>query len=327
VIRLGAYDADDKWEMLCRYWENPASVTESVVDKWNRPVLPHWAALGRWGGRDACVEYIRVGLLSTPPSAGAEPVIGYLDSTVSGEMAQLAARVGDSGLRDLVHKLIDTITTSGFLAAFEGEMSARLTDRLREVFKAGAVAYLKWADERGEIPSLEVLRMRKGTFPENAIKYKRKVLSLFPALYYGRNDVIHIYDICPDHVTLVDLNAEALTDIQLIYPNEWTYVCSEFKEFLGQAAQRQDRYDLVVADPPKDLGVPAAWDMLPTIMALGTDTFITNYFAEMFEELGVGGDDLDGLSRAVRARTGVDVVFAEILERNSAVSWAVMRRR
>jgi hypothetical protein len=327
MIRVGLYDAYDKWEILCRSWANPALVTDLFVDKWDRPVLPHWQALASWGGNAACIDYIEAKLLSLRSGVGAEPHSTQVNGAINRELLQLAERLGESGRRDLARKFGQTITSAGFLAPFDDGLSPQLIERLREVFKSGALSLLRWADERNEIPSIEVLRTRAGRFPVDAIKRKRKVLSLFPALYYGRNDVIHIHDIGPDHVTLVDSNADALNDIQLIYPRDWTYICTGFEQFLNQAAERRESYDLIVSDPPKALGVAAAWDMLPTIMGMCSDTYITNYFTEMFDQLGVAHDDLDGLSRAVRARTGVDVAFTEMMERNSTVCWAVMRKR
>jgi hypothetical protein len=326
MINTGIYDAYDKWDILCRYWEKPGAVTDPIVDKWNAPTLPHWQELASAGGTYACVEYIDAKLVSLWRELGVGAHVPPVDGALHREIAQLAERLGDDGLRGLVRTLGPTIARAGFLAPFDDRLSPQLSDRLRAVFKTGAIRLLRWSDMRGEVPSVEVLRTRKNSFPVDAIKHKRKALSLFCSLNYGRSDVIHIHDICPDHVTLVDIRGDSLNDMQLIYPSDWTFVCFDFMHFLNQVAGWQQSYDLIVADTPEDFAMELAWDLLPTMMRLCSDTFITHYFTEMFDQLGVAPDDLEGLSRAVKARTGVDVAFTEMMERNSTVYWAVMRR-
>jgi hypothetical protein len=70
-----------------------------------------------------------------------------------------------------------------------------------------------------------------------------------------------------------------------------------------------------------------AFDMFPTIMARCSDMFIGHYINEMFDELGVAPEDLEGLSQAIARRTGVDVVVTERLQRGSENCWLVMRKR
>jgi hypothetical protein len=76
------------------------------------------------------------------------------------------------------------------------------------------------------------------------------------------------------------------------------------------------------------VGLPADHHVYVLRYLLCSDTFIANYWEYMFAELGVASDDLSGASRAVKERTGIDVVFAEILRRgpNYPVHWAVMRK-
>jgi hypothetical protein len=62
-------------------------------------------------------------------------------------------------------------------------------------------------------------------------------------------------------------------------------------------------------------------------MQLCSDTFIVNYFQEMWKELGAGPEDLEGMSRAVTQRNGVGVSFLQSARRGPGVYWMVMRRR
>jgi hypothetical protein len=324
MIRLGRYDAYDKWEILCRHWADPASVTDPIVDKWNAPALPHWQDLALAGGTYACGDYIDAKLLWLQSSGGAEPTVAQSDdSTIHPELARLAAQLGRNELRSRVRKLGSAIAKGGFRAPFDEGLSPALVERLREVFRTGALGLLRWCDMRGEVPTIDVMRTRKNAFPVGAIKHKQNVLSLFSALNFGRSDVIHIHDACSQRVTLVDIHADCLADMQLIYPAHWTFACMDYKQFL--ANQGPKSYDLIVADPPLSLVNEVVWDQLPTIVDRCSDTFITNFTAEICDQLGAARNDLEGLSRALKAKIGVDVAFVEMMERNSSVYWAVMR--
>jgi hypothetical protein len=242
------------------------------------------------------------------------------------DIAELADRLGSEGLQERVRHLAGNITSAGFLAPFDEELPGHVVERLREVFKVGALRRLRWTYDRGEIPCIEVLRTVKGPFPVNAIRRKRQVLSIFAALFYGRNDVINIYDVGPDHVTLVDLNTESLNEMKLIYPSEWTFANVEYKEFLYQARIDSLSYDLVVCDPPRNLAPEVAWEVLPTIMDICSGKYVTEYLHQMFDQLGVAHDDPNALSRSIKAKTGVDVVVTEIMNRAADVYWVVMHK-
>jgi hypothetical protein len=342
MIRIGSHSASDKWDILCQSWADPRSMADTIVDKWNAPALPTWQDLALQGGRYACTAFINERLSSLGRNAARPPATGWRagwlgwlavwlrtrGGPINRDIAQLARRLGGDGLQERVRRLGPAIAKAGFLAPFDEGLSPRLVDALRELFKAGAISLLRWADMRGEVPSIAVVHTRKNRFPIDAIRNKKRVLSIFSALNYGRSDVIHIHDVGPEHVTLVDKNAECLEDMRLIYPGGWAYVWADYEEFLGrQAAECEQPYDLIVADPPLTLLAQVAWDSLPAIMSLCSDTFITFYTTAMCDQLGVAPDDLAGLSRSVKAKTGVDVAFTQMMERNSAAFWYVMCKR
>src|SRR5579872_1963699 len=123
MIRTGAHNAADKWEILCRYWQDPASVSEPIVDKWNRPALPEWQDLALAGGRYACSAFIEQLLHSPNPTNDREDG----DDSVTREVRDLAERFGYEELRELVRQLGPTIAASGFGAPFDDRLSPRLT--------------------------------------------------------------------------------------------------------------------------------------------------------------------------------------------------------
>jgi hypothetical protein len=326
MIRLGPYDPYDKWEIVCRYWADRAAPTDPGVDKLKRPRLPRWDHIASSRGTAACLDYLRLKARSLAATAAAENPTDGGEAVINREIATLAGEIGHQEIQARVIRLAEAIPAHGFLAPVDAGLPPHLVERMREVFKAGALRALRWTEDVGELPTLEILREQAPPYPVDAIKGCRNVLSLFSAWFYGRSDVIRVHDSCPGHVTLVDINEPLLEDMKLIYPAHWTYVRADYRDFLRQAEAEGRSYDLIACDPFTDLGKPVAWEFLPIIMRLCSGTLITNYFAEMFSELGVERDDLDGLSRAVKRLTGVDVAFVQTLVRNSEVSWMVMRK-
>ena len=182
MIRLGRYDAFDKWEILCRYWEDRASLPDFGVDRFERPLVQHWDAIALADGTKAIQRSIE----------GAEP-------------------------QSIGRRVAEAIARNGYSAPVDG-VPAGIADSLRQVFKEGALRGLRWTDDIGEIPDIEVTRTyaKGGTpFPSDAIKGKRNVLCLFCARFYGRNDVIHVHDAAPEHGTLVDKDADSIEAMTL----------------------------------------------------------------------------------------------------------------
>jgi hypothetical protein len=332
MIRVGRYDAFDKWEILCRYWENKESVRDIGADRWGRSLIAKWHDKATAFGTRCSLEYIaeKVRSRKVEPGAASHPVDGSTgieeESFVYAEITRLWAHLGLAKLQSSVRELVQTTTHSGYLTAFDGGLSPQLVIRLREVFRHGALEALKWTEDDGEVPSLSILHSQAGAFPIAAVKHKAKALCMFCCRFFGRQDVIRVHNAGPDSVTLVDNDAAGMENMRMIYPAHWNYVTADYGEFLAQAAQSGSSYDLIVADPWKTMCDKVAWDALPTIMRICSDTFITGYSSEMFKELNVQPDDLDGLSRAVGERTGVGIVFTQTVLRTYPVYWAVMKR-
>ena len=328
MIRIGRYDAFEKWTILSRSWKDPASVPDPGLDKFGRQRLKTWHQAAVRAGRRACESYIRARVDGMSggrsddallPSAGQEDPVG-------GEIGQFVQRVGQADLVGQVIDFAETIPSSGSGALPDGGFSPALADRLRQVFEAGALQALRWTDEAGEVPTVEILREHAaGSFPVGAVENKQTVLSLFSARFYGRSDVILIHDARPAHVTLVDLDQSSLEAMKLIYPKGWTYIHQDFETFLREADQRGLSYDLVVSDPFSPYGRVVAFDLLPLIARLCTDTFITNYFDDMFQALAIRPGDREGLARAILAKTGIDVDITDQSHRGGGVYWVVMR--
>lgn len=328
MIRLGRYDVFDKWEIVCRSWAGgeAAAIDVGVNRHGNRKLLPDWQFAAFAGGNRYCANYARLKCESLDSEMSGSAIGNDDDAGVDAEFSRLLREIGPGEFRDRTGRLIDSIKCSG-MAAPCAELPPRIASRLKEMFKLGALQALRWTEDPGEIPDIDVLRADvRPPFPRAAIKGKRNVLAMFCVRYYGVLDVIHINDVCPDRVTLVDVDEECLGTAQRIYPGDWTYICSDYKEFLARAEEQGLVYDLIVADPWRLQCPEVGFDMLPTIMARCSDMFVMHYVKEMFEELGVAQTDFAGLSRALRQRTGVELVVTEMVERSTENCWLVLRK-
>ena len=328
MIRMGRYDALDKWEIVCRSWTGgeATAIDVGVNRHGNRQLLPDWQFAAFAGGNRYCSNYVRLKCDSLASESASGAPESADEAGVNKEWREFLEEIGAGEFRDRSSRLIDSINSEGF-GASSAELPLRIAERLKEIFKLGALLALRWTEDPGELPDIEVLRRDvRPQFPRAAIKGKRNVLAMFCVRYYGVLDVIHINDLCPDRVTLVDFDAECLAAVQRIYPGDWTYICADYKDFLAQAEAQGLVYDLIVADPWRLQCPEVGFEMLPRIMARCSDTFVMHYVREMFEELGVAQTDFPGLSHAIRQRTGVEVVVTEMVERSTENCWLVLRK-
>jgi hypothetical protein len=298
------------------------------LNRYGRPMSPRWLRAVLVDGCRYARDYIELkcAALETDPSS--EPS-GDMDAGTAGfgrDVSELVAEIGIGAFRERSFALVDGMKEAGPDAPFAGDLPPRVVERLREAFKMGALLSLRWTDDVGEIPDADIVRSKNGTPLVHLTKGKRKVLDMFCAQEYGRHEVIAVLDACPDQVTLVDYHKEYLDDMRRIYPAEWNYVHADYKEFLREAEEKDWTYDLIVADPWSGMCRQVGLEMLPVIMGRCTDMFICHYGQDMFAELGAGPDDLDGLSRAIREMTGVDVVATEWVPRGGGAGFLVLRK-
>jgi transposase-like protein len=324
--RTGRYDTFDKWEILRRSWEDGAAITDLGHDQWGRNLLDKWRRAASAGGRRGCVEYIQEKLRrSAAMPQKASPAPSDDSAAIGAEIERAVAEIGAGALQSAVRDFASSISDSGVAGEFRGQLSGRLAARLHEVFQRSALDALRWTEDDGEIPTLDIVRAHAGPFPVGAIRRRSNALCLFSCRFYGRSDVIRVHDGCIDDVTLVDNDPAGLDGMKAIYPAHWRYIVSDYTQFLASAAQLGSSYELVVADQWMNMCREVAWQHLADIMRICTGILITNYTRDMFEELGIQPDDLAALSRAVSDKTGEPVEFIEAMPRNPPVYWVVLQ--
>lgn len=325
MIRMGRFDVIDKWDLLCRSWTQEPATIDLGLNRHGRPVLPDWRHLAFRAADGYVKDYIRR-KCEALATGGIDDGAAADHSELNRELALLLKEIGYDEFWTRSVRFIDKIRAVGPAAAAD-DLPERVTDRLKETYKLGALLALRWTEDIGEIPDIEVLRWNARDFPRHAVKGKRNVLSMFCAREYGVIDVIHLHDLCPHAVTLVDFDPICLDVLRRVYSPDWNYIEADYKDFIRQAAERDLVYDLIVADPWRAMAPEVGFDMFATIMARCSDTIIIHYVKEMFDELGVAPDDLDALSSAITQRTGVDIIVTERLQRGSENCWLVIRKR
>src|SRR5438046_1357267 len=136
MIRMGGYDAFDKWELVCRAWAGE-QIDDVGADRQGRPALAQWQIAAFEGGRAYCLGDQRRS-------------IGWL--LADHDYVRLR---GLEAQREAITRFVDGIPDGG-----PSDLEPQLAARLREVFKAGALMALRWTDDPGEIPSIMELRWR-----------------------------------------------------------------------------------------------------------------------------------------------------------------------
>ena len=343
MIRLGRYDVFDKWDIVCR--SSAAPTIDVGTDRHGKILLPEWQLTAFAGGGRACRDYLRLKCESLMADTAAESSDNGEESEVNRVMSRLLEEIGAAEVLARGLRLADAIGEHGPSATSASELPPVVAERLSEVYRLGALLALRWTDDQGEIPDIEVMRAKmsdieyvresgieswrsQSVFPKEAIKGRyKKVLCMFCARFYGLMDVINIYDIGPGHVTLVDRDGECIDAMRQIYPPEWTCVQSDYEDFLRQAEEQKLVYDLVVTDPWAAQCKEVGLDGLGRMLDRCEDLYVTHYTQKMLDELGVELDDLEGLSQAIGRWTGIDVTVTATLRRSYLNGWVAMRRR
>src|SRR5947209_7636071 len=116
MIRVGRYDAFDKWEILCRYWQDVDSVSDIGVDKFGRPRLPEWHANALRAGLTACSDYVWIKTRALGPMSEPTGSCGDVDD-VGAELWRLLREIGYDELQARARRLAEAVTERGFRAA------------------------------------------------------------------------------------------------------------------------------------------------------------------------------------------------------------------
>ena len=115
--------------------------------------------------------------------------------------------------------------------------------------------------------TLDSIYVQAGVYPTDVLAGYESVLVLFGAAFLGVNDVIHLAAAGLADVTVVDLDAEKLDAMRVLYPRTWKFVSADAFDFVDRQCASGARYDVVTADPFTDL-MPRCRAELPALCAL-----------------------------------------------------------
>lgn len=165
----------------------------------------------------------------------------------------------------------------------------------------------------------EVWRNRSAhsAFPVAQLSGCRTAASFFSAAFYGRNDVTYLDHVGVRDIVLVDLMADHLASMAVMYPGVTQTYCEDAFAVARRLLEEGRQFDVVVTDPFTGL----TWDVL-------TEHFET--FAGLTKRLwviGVTTEDLDRLG--VEPNVGAIQVW---LDKNQTAgkfeaSWFKVRNR
>lgn len=96
------------------------------------------------------------------------------------------------------------------------------------------------------------LRSQGDLYPVEALRGLTTALVGFCAAFLGRQDCAWIEGAGLEAVC-VDLDAERLLEMALIYPDRWAFVCDDFFDYAARRYAEGREYDLVSLDPPTNL--------------------------------------------------------------------------
>jgi hypothetical protein len=300
MLRTGRFSARDKLRMLKDYWNTGATPDLGATNS-DSGMFRRWQNYAR-------TEGLRV-----------------LGGRLAERSATPRSRI-DRQLAQLDREVVIDFVDAKIRGREPPEIPSALTTRIMRMFENAALIGLQWTFDEGEVPTVDIVRDRAGPFPTEFVHQNQRTVCFNCARFFGRNEVIHLHEVGASRVTLVDTDEQRLEEMRLLYPENWDYVATaDYGDFLQHAATRGERYGLAVADPPwRNKGDDFAWLYLPTIMRL-CSTYITTYWADMFETLGCQMDDLPALSAAVSQKTGIRVEFLRILRRTHPTCWAAMQ--
>lgn len=94
---------------------------------------------------------------------------------------------------------------------------------------------------------LAEISARARPYPAHMLPAGGTALALFAAAYLGHNDAIHFAR--KDMVaTCVDVDAERLAEMSMVYPDDWTFVDADAWDFARVAQIAEMRWDAVSVD-------------------------------------------------------------------------------
>lgn len=170
--------------------------------------------------------------------------------------------------------------------------------------------------------TLDEIRAETGKrFPVHLLEGARTGLCLFAAEYYGRGDLIHLYD-AGLKVDFVDLNAERLGEMFVAYRQARPVVYDAFL-LVEEAHAAGARWDIITADPWSQQIRLVLEVMVPDLVDMADRFVVCGYMQDVPTEATV-----DSVTADLYLLTGRLFDVVEVIQRNQyrgGIYWVVIR--
>lgn len=203
-----------------------------------------------------------------------------------------------------------------------------LVEKWHKQFCSAGKNHLRYTSDPDEVPNLDALRLSaQKAFPTRLLHGCNSAASFFCAQFYGKNDVVHLYEMGVPRVTLVDLDAGKLGVMRDLYPADWELIVGDAFDAARQFTSAGRKFDLVVCDPYSTLAGTVAFDHFGLFHSIASKFLLLLYSQEMFDDLQIE-PQAEALSNAVARRTGLAATAIDVVKRSShagGIYWAVFR--
>lgn len=317
MLIQGKYSANEKLQRLDRFWStgDHGLPEEDRLNQFGRETIDKWRAEGLGGARRALRGYLPQ-VRANPDASTAPPAWKRL-------FTQHPARQGT-----LIEDLIAAVQAKGLAKISLPEVEPEIVEDLLEVLKAGMLDALAYTNDRGEVPSIKILTQRAGPFPAGHIQSDHKnALCVFTTNHFGVQDVIHVYNAGIQHATLVDIDTDILDKMKHPYPTHWTFIASDFRDFLRGAVASGKKFDVVTSDQPYELCDEVIAHWLGALVQLTRHLLFVFIPEHLLRQSGYDGSATEQLEATLSERAGVPIQVLQVMHRNRDVYWVVLRVR
>lgn len=195
---------------------------------------------------------------------------------------------------------------------------------------AGRDAVEVLADAASPNPSLDTIRRTAQlAFPTHLFHGVRSAVSFFCAQFHGKNDVVHLYHMGLDDVTLVDIDSAKLAHMAAIYPPTWRAVEQDAFAFAHEQRAANQSWDLVVCDPYSSLAPEVVTTHVAGFVGISSDWVVLLFSQAILDTHGLGANNHDAIADFVSDHAGTPVECVEVVRRSGhagGIYWVVLRR-
>ncbi len=182
-----------------------------------------------------------------------------------------------------------------------------------------------------ETVSLDTIRAGSSerSFPCDILPECQSGIAFFCAAFYGRNDVIHLFNHGVQDLWLNDMDEEKLAVMGEVFGVEAQLLPGDSFTIAKNLREKGGSFDLVLCDPFTNLMKRTLVDEYENFAGIACKWFVTGASGAMFAELGIE-PTAPALTDWLRRQGHDDALVDRLVMRNSdyqnGVYWVVLKR-